>query len=305
MLQIPVFPELEAKGRIEFYGGMQYINRRIGSYIVVVYLLFTVMVAMSIIVVGVIVRHADFSMQKQHAEIEDISRQLLHAAKLASIGELAGGVAHEINNPVTGILSTSTHLIDKRRDTSLTARDKRDLRLIAEQAERISDIVSKLLTFSRQSRMELVLCDVNTVIERAISLIEFRLRGSDVVLKRELTAHLPPVLCDPNRLTEVFVNLMNNAIDAMQPAGTLTVGSAPAGNGRVQIAVGDTGCGIDPALLQRIFDPFFTTKGPGKGTGLGLSISHGIVRGHQGEILVQSTLDDGTIFTVVLPVRVS
>ncbi|MGD1094494.1 MAG: ATP-binding protein [Bryobacteraceae bacterium] len=305
MLQIPVFPERENRGRIEFYGGMQYINRRIGSYIVVVYLLFTVTVTMSIIMVGVIVRNADFSMQKQHAKIEDISRQLLNAAKLASIGELAGGVAHEINNPVTGILSTSTHLIDKRRDTSLTARDKRDLQLIAEQAERISDIVSKLLTFSRQSRMELVLCDVNTVIEKAISLIEFRLRGSDVVLDRELDTDLPPVLCDPNRLTEVFVNLMNNAIDAMNSAGTLTVASLRTADGHVRIAVSDTGCGIDPALMQRIFDPFFTTKGPGKGTGLGLSISHGIVRGHQGEIHVHSRPDHGATFSVVLPARVS
>jgi len=305
LLQIPVFPEHEYRGRIEFYGGTKYINRHIGSYIVVVYLLFTVMVAMSIIVVGVIVRNADFSMQKQHAKIEDISRQLLNAAKLASIGELAGGVAHEINNPVTGILSTSTHLMDKRRDTSLTVRDRRDLQLIAEQAGRISDIVSKLLTFSRQSRMELVLCDVNTVIEMAISLIEFRLRGGDVVLERKLDHDLPGVLCDPNRLTEVFVNLMNNAIDAMNSAGTLTVASSRAGNGCIRVAISDTGCGIEPALMQRIFDPFFTTKEPGKGTGLGLSISHGIVRGHQGEIEVDSAPDRGSTFSVVLPAQVS
>jgi len=305
MIQIPVYPELASRDRIEFYGGMQYINRRIGSYIVVIYLLFTVMVTISIVVVGVIVRHADISMQKQTAEIEQISSQLLQAAKLASIGELAGGVAHEINNPVTGILSTSTHLIDKRRDTNLTSRDKQELQLIAEQAERISDIVTKLLTFSRQSRMELTLCDVNTVIERAISLIEFRLRGSGVALDRELNSDLPLVLCDANRLTEVFVNLMNNALDAMPTGGTLTVGTGQAGNGQVRAAVSDTGGGIDPDLMQRIFDPFFTTKGPGEGTGLGLSISHGIVRGHQGEIHVQSAPGQGSTFTVLLPVRTS
>jgi signal transduction histidine kinase len=305
MIQIPVYPERQSRDRIEFYGGMQYINRRIGSYIVVIYLLFTVMVTISIVVVGVIVRHADVSMQKQHAEIEVISRQLLQAAKLASIGELAGGVAHEINNPVTGILSTSTHLIDKHRDTALTSRDKRELRLIAEQAERISDIVTKLLTFSRQSRMELTLCDINTVIESAISLIEFRLKGSEVILRREFGTALPPVLCDVNRLTEVCVNLMNNAIDAMQTVGTLTVGTGQVSNGRVRIAVSDTGSGIDPVLMERIFDPFFTTKAPGKGTGLGLSISHGIVRGHQGEIHVQSTPGRGSTFTVVLPAKIS
>jgi signal transduction histidine kinase len=113
------------------------------------------------------------------------------------------------------------------------------------------------------------------------------------------------VLCDPNRLTEVFVNLMNNAIDAMNSAGTLTVASLRTADGHVRIAVSDTGCGIDPALMQRIFDPFFTTKGPGKGTGLGLSISHGIVRGHQGEIHVHSRPDHGATFSVVLPARVS
>jgi signal transduction histidine kinase len=305
MIQIPVYPERQNRDRIEFYGGMQYINRRIGSYIVVIYLLFTVMVTISIVVVGVIVRHADVSMQKQHAEIENIGQQLLQAAKLASIGELAGGVAHEINNPVTGILSTSTHLIDKRRDTNLTSRDKQQLRLIAEQAERISDIVSKLLTFSRQSRMELTLCDVNTVIESAISLIEFRLKGSEVILRREFGNALPLVLCDVNRLTEVCVNLMNNAIDAIEPPGTLTVGTGQVDKGHVRIAVSDTGSGIDPALMQRIFDPFFTTKAPGKGTGLGLSISHGIVRGHQGEILVQSEPGRGSTFTVLLPARIS
>jgi signal transduction histidine kinase len=305
MIQLPVYPERENQDRIEFYGGMQYINRHIGSYIVVIYLLFTVMVATSILVVGIIVRNADLSIQKQHVEIEEISRQLLQAAKLASIGELAGGVAHEINNPVTGILSTATHLIDKRRDTNLTSRDKQELGLIAEQAERISDIVTKLLTFSRQSRMELTICDVNTVIERAISLIEFRLKGSTVILRREFNANLPPLLCDANRLTEVFVNLMNNAIDAMQPAGTLTVETGEAGNGDVRIAVSDTGSGIDPALMQRIFDPFFTTKELGKGTGLGLSISHGIVRGHQGEIRVESTPGRGSTFIVLLPARIS
>jgi two-component system NtrC family sensor kinase len=153
--------------------------------------------------------------------------------------------------------------------------------------------------------MELTLCDVNTVVESAISLIEFRLKGSEVILRREFSPTLPPVLCDVNRLTEVCVNLMNNAIDAMQPPGTLTVGTGQADKGHVRIAVSDTGSGIDPALMQRIFDPFFTTKAPGKGTGLGLSISHGIVRGHQGEILVQSAPGRGSTFTVLLPARIS
>jgi signal transduction histidine kinase len=143
------------------------------------------------------------------------------------------------------------------------------------------------------------------VIESAISLIEFRLKGSEVILRREFGTALPPVLCDVNRLTEVCVNLMNNAIDAMQTVGTLTVGTGQVSNGRVRIAVSDTGSGIDPVLMERIFDPFFTTKAPGKGTGLGLSISHGIVRGHQGEIHVQSAPGRGSTFTVVLPAKIS
>ncbi len=303
MIGLPVFPVRNTGDRIELYGATQYINRNIGTYIVVIYLLFTVLVATSIVLVGMIVRNADSSIQKQNAEIRKIGEQLLQAAKLASIGELAGGVAHEINNPITAILCTATHLIDRRRDTSLTTRDRRDIGFIAEQSERITAIVSKLLTFSRQSRMELSLCNVNLVVESAISLIEFRLHNGSVTLKRELADRLPAVSGDANRLAEVLVNLMNNALDAMPAAGTLTVRTETPDPDHVRIAITDTGSGIDPVQMDRIFDPFFTTKEPGKGTGLGLSISHGIVRGHQGEIQVQSAPGAGSTFAVILPLE--
>jgi signal transduction histidine kinase len=305
MIRLPIYPDRGTPDTIELYGGMESLNRYLGSYIIVIYSLFTVMVAASVVVVGIIVSNADHAIHKQHTEIEGIERQLAQAAKLASIGELAGGVAHEINNPVTGILSTATHLAGKRRDTSLTERDREDLRLIETQAERISDTVTKLLTFSRQSRMEISPVDVNEIIEKALSLIQFRLKNTSIVLRREPAPALPRILSDSNRLTEVFVNLMNNAIDAMPEGGVLTLRSEAQDTQHVRVIVSDTGAGIEPSLLERIFDPFFTTKEPGKGTGLGLSISHGIIKGHQGEILVESEPDRGTTFTVVLPTGVS
>ncbi|MBI3281884.1 MAG: hypothetical protein HYZ57_18825 [Acidobacteria bacterium] len=301
MVHLPVHSEHGSGDWIEFYGGMEHLNQHLGSYIVVIYSLFTIMVGASVVVVGIIVRNADQSIQKQHAEIEGIERQLAQAAKLASIGELAGGVAHEINNPVTGILSMATHLVTKRRDTGLTDRDRQDLELIAREAQRITDIVMKLLTFSHQSRMEFVFADVNTIVENAISLVQLRLRNTRIVLKRELARGLPRILCDLNRLAEVFVNLMNNAIDAMPLGGVLTIRSEGADAGMVRVAISDTGTGIEAAELDRIFDPFFTTKEPGKGTGLGLSISHAIVKGHGGEIQVKTAPGQGSTFSVILP----
>lgn len=301
MLRLRITPSRGPDDRIDFYGTVESINRHIGTYIVLIYALFTVMVTVSVVMVGIIVRNADRAIQRQHAEIREIQRQLAQASKLASIGELAAGVAHEINNPVTSILSTATHLAEKQGAT-LGDRDRKQLNLIAEQAERISDIVTKLLTFSRQSRMELSLVDVNEVVETAVSLLEFRLQKSPVLVRRELSEDLPTVLGDANRLTEVFVNLINNALDAMPSGGTLTLRTEQTSERDLRIEISDTGCGIEAAALERIFDPFFTTKEPGKGTGLGLSISHAIIRDHGGEIRVESQPGHGSTFVVILPI---
>ena len=175
--------------------------------------------------------------------------------------------------------------------------------MIAQQAERVSKIVKNLLMFARQSRLELNRVNLSEVLETALTLVQYRLRDSSVRLSREFNGSLPLVLGDAGRLTEVFVNLFNNAIDAMPDGGTLTVrASSTADSGEsIRVEVEDTGCGIASDELPRVFDPFFTTKEPGRGTGLGLSICHGIVKDHGGQIRVRSRPGRGAIFVVTLP----
>lgn len=302
MVRLSLDEAPDSPQRIEFFGTMDFVDRYIGNYIIVIYLLFTGMVGLSMLVIGFVVRNADHRLQHQYAEIQSSQRQLAQAAKLASIGELAGGVAHEINNPITAILSTASHL-EARRKAALPERDRKSLGLIAREAERVSGIVRNLLIFSRQSRLELGPVDVNEQIRMATSLLDYRLRESPVHFRQDLSKELPLVLADANRLTEVFVNLLTNALDAMPKEGGLTVRTSrnPNGANGIRIEVTDTGSGIPPEDLPRIFDPFFTTKEPGKGTGLGLSISHGIIKDHKGEIWAESTPGTGTTFFVTLP----
>ena len=302
ILRLP-FDELPGTAnRLELFGTMDYVDRNVGVYIILIYLLFTGMVGVSILVIGFVVRDADRRLQQQYAEIQTSQRQLAQAAKLASIGELAGGVAHEINNPITAILSTASHL-ETRKTSEFSEREKKSLGMISREAQRVSRIVHNLLTFSRQSRLELLPVDVNDQLRMAVALVDHRLRGSPVEFRQELGDDLPMILGDANRLTEVFVNLLTNALDAMPEGGTLAVRTLanPQEKGGVRIEVADTGSGIAAEDLPRIFDPFFTTKEPGKGTGLGLSISHGIVKDHKGEIWVHSTPGQGTTFYVTLP----
>jgi two-component system NtrC family sensor kinase len=282
---------------------MDYINQYIGKYIILVYSLFTIMVGVGSVIIGMIVADTDRQLRRQYAELQETQQQLAQAAKLASIGELTGGVAHEINTPITSILALASHLAEGRSAATLAPSLRQSLEVIVQQAQRVAKIVGNLLTFSRQSRLELSRVDVGELLEMAFALLQHRLKNSDIRLAREIDLDLPQILGDAGRLTEVFVNLLNNAIDSMPAGGTLTVranGTTDYG-GSVRIEVSDTGCGIAPENLARIFDPFFTTKEPGKGTGLGLSISHGIVKDHGGQIGTQSQLEAGTTFTVILP----
>jgi two-component system NtrC family sensor kinase len=163
--------------------------------------------------------------------------------------------------------------------------------------------VGNLLTFARQSRLELSRVDVGELLEMAIGLVHYRLDHGTVRIDREIDEDLPFVLADAGRVTEVFVNLLNNAIDAMPAGGTLVVRVSVKrdAQARIRVEVTDTGCGISPGDLPRIFDPFFTTKQPGHGTGLGLSISHSIVKDHGGEIWAESSVGRGTSLVVTLP----
>lgn len=303
MIRLPIEDGTNRNDRIEFISTMDYINQYIGKYIILIYSLFTVMVGIASLIIGIIVTDTDRRLHRQYTELQETQQQLAQAAKLASIGELTGGMAHEINTPVTSILALASHLSEGRNSATLAPSQRQSLEVIVQQAQRVAKIVGNLLTFSRQSRIELSQVDVGEVLETALTLIQHRLKDGGIRLVREIAPALPQILGDAGRLSEVFVNLLNNAIDSMPVGGTISVrafGITENGDG-IRVEVTDTGCGIPAESLNRIFDPFFTTKEPGKGTGLGLSISHGIVKDHGGKIWTDSEVGAGTKFTVVLP----
>jgi signal transduction histidine kinase len=307
MIRLPIESGTDRKNRIEFLGTMDYINEYIGKYIALIYSLFTVIVLLATGIIGMIVADTDRRLRQQYAELEGSQQRLAQAAKLASIGQLAAGMAHEINNPITSVLSLASHLTDGKGAATLAPVQRRSLQLMAQQAERVSKIVRNLLIFARKSQLELSWVDVGEPLHAAITLAQYRLQECAICLRQEIEVALPLILGDPGRLTEVFVNLLNNAIDAMPAGGTLTIHASlnvgPEGGVRVEVA--DTGCGIPPDQLPSIFDPFFTTKEPGRGTGLGLSISHGIVKDHSGQIWAESRPGGGTTVVVTLPKEVS
>ncbi|HEX9154341.1 MAG TPA: ATP-binding protein [Nitrospira sp.] len=307
MTRLPIESGAVQGNQVEFVGTMDFINNYIGKYLILIYSLFTIIVGLATGIIGIIVTDTDRRLRQQYAELQETHQQLAQTAKLASVGQLAAGMAHEINNPITSILSLSSHMTEEKSVATLTASHRKSLEVIAQQAERVSKIVRNLLTFARQSRFELSRVDVDEVLNAAITLVQYRLKDNVVRFCREIDVSLPPILGDSGRLTEVFVNLLNNAIDATPRGGTVTVRAFanPPPEGGVSVEVADTGCGIAPEQLSRIFDPFFTTKEPGQGTGLGLSLSYGIVKDHGGEIRVQSQLGEGTTLVVTLPKEVT
>ena len=217
--------------------------------------------------------------------------------KLAAVGRLAAGVAHEINNPLTGIL-TFAHLLKDKEDRD--DQDKQDLDLIVRETTRASEIVRGLLDFAREKAAMKEPLDVNTVIRRTIQLLGNQKAFRHVAVEERLYQGLLEVDGDVNQLQQVLLNLCLNACEAMPQGGTLTI-STSAGDGKVLVKVADTGCGIKPEHLDQIFEPFFTTKPVGHGTGLGLSVSYGIVQGHGGTMEVESVEGKGTKFRVILP----
>jgi two-component system NtrC family sensor kinase len=226
-----------------------------------------------------------------------LEEQLQHSEKMASIGLLAAGVAHEVNTPLTGISSYTQMLREQ-----VEAADPRAglLDKIEKQTFRAAKIINNLLNFSRAGGAEVESLDVNKVLLDVLSLIEHQLDGSSIKVRRELSPHLPPVRGNENRLQQVFFNLVLNARDAMPRGGWLTLVTR-ADDDAVVIEVKDTGEGIRREDIKRIYDPFFTTKGIGRGTGLGLAVSYGIVQEHGGAIFVDSVPGKGTTFTVTLP----
>ena len=244
--------------------------------------------------------------EERTRELEHSQRQLLQAAKLASVGELASGIAHELNNPAGIILMRTARLAQEIEQCQLSEEASEDVEAIQRQVKKISRIVSGLLTFSRRSNAELKPMSLNDLLRRTVALIEDLIRNRKVEVVLDLSDGLPRVEADSAQIEQVLLNLINNALDAMPKGGKLTFSSRlveSREHGKaVAIGVADSGCGIPGEELSRIFDPFFTTKEAGQGTGLGLSISYGIIEEHGGSIEVESRPDQGTCFTIYLPV---
>jgi two-component system NtrC family sensor kinase len=254
--------------------------------------------------------------QTLEEKVEEATRELQLAQaetargeKLASVGLLAAGIAHELNNPLTGVL-TFSHLV--RQQVPDGSREAEDLDLVIQETKRCAAIIRRLLDFAREKTPEKKFCDVNNLLEETAHLIAQAAHVEDVEVVMDLDQGLPSIWIDEDLIKQVFMNILVNAQHAIEGEGSITVQTRflpefrPAESDveagpMVEISVTDTGCGIPDDELQRIFDPFFTTKGVGKGTGLGLSVSHGTVRAHGGEIEVESTVGEGTKFSVFLP----
>ncbi len=239
-------------------------------------------------------------------ELKRAHEHALHTEKMASIGKMAAVLAHEINNPLSGIL-TYAKLLRKWIESEDGGKSRRrdicdSLDLIASESRRCGDLVKNLLTFSRTTPMNLQPTNLNQVIDRAMRLIQHQLDLAGIVVQPELDPDLPFVVCDGAHIEQVLLALMMNALDAMPQGGNLWVTTKlDREESVVRIIVRDDGCGIPPEILPRLFEPFLTTKETGKGVGLGLAISRSILERHNGNIEVQSEVGRGTTFTVTLP----
>jgi len=227
------------------------------------------------------------------------SKQLTQSAKLASIGRLAAGIAHEINNPLTGVL-TFAHLLHQNEDMDQQSKD--DLAVIIRETTRVRGIVRGLLDFARESPPQKQWIDINDVLLQTTTLVKSQKEFYKITLVEDFASDLPNILGDKNQLQQVFLNISLNACEAMESGGTLKI-TTSAGDGQIYIAFQDTGVGIKEEHIDDIFEPFFTTKPPTKGTGLGLSVSYGIVQRHGGSIQVKSVPGKGSTFTISLPIK--
>ena len=249
--------------------------------------------------------------EKRTQELRIAEAESARTEKLASVGLLAAGIAHELNNPLTGVLTFTTLLRKKMLDGSL---DAEDLDLVIRETKRCAAIIRRLLDFAREKAPEKNFTDLNQVIEDTARIIERPAYFRDIEIAMDLDRNLPPVWVDADLIKQVIMNMLVNAQHAIEHEGNITVRTRRLPQPKstepdtqpvpvVEISIIDTGCGIPEKNLKRIFDPFFTSKEVGKGTGLGLSVSHGIVKAHGGVIEVESTVGKGSTFRIYLPLE--
>ena len=236
--------------------------------------------------------------EERTAKIQAMQSKLIRSEKLATVGELVAGIAHEINNPLTGILMYSSMI---ESDPRLNPDLKADLQIVVRETQRCAEIVKGLLDFSRESIPRKHLESINGVMDKTLALVERQASFHNIAIHKHYGSDLPDVLIDPNQIEQVFMNILINASQAMENGGKLDIftGVEPRGQ-NLYARISDTGCGIPEKSLAKIFDPFFTTK-ENRGTGLGLSVSYGIIENHGGHIEVSSQEGKGTTFTITFP----
>jgi len=231
---------------------------------------------------------------------QELEKYLVQAEKLATIGQMAPGIAHELNNPLTGILTAANMLA--RRD--LDDRSRRLVDQLTEEAHRIETLSHNLMSYSRPSKEEMFPLDLRAVVVDSLSFSRYEIQRGQVEVEVKIPAGLPPVYGIKDQLQQVFINLLTNASHACAEKGRghITISAQPAGTDAVEVRVQDTGTGIQPENLPRLFDPFFTTKPEGHGTGLGLSIVSEIISRHHGSVRAESVPGEGSTFILTLPV---
>jgi two-component system NtrC family sensor kinase len=237
--------------------------------------------------------------EERTEELIKTENQLIQSDKVASLGKLAAGVAHEINSPLTGILTYSSLLLKEKKEGDP---DREDLEVIVNETNRCKNIVKGLLDYARQTAPQKVLSDINELVTKSIDLISHQASLQNVMVEKKTHPDLPKIMIDLGQIQQVFINILLNAIEAMPQGGTLTVWTGIVDD-MIAVRFTDTGVGIPKENLPKILDPFFTTKEQGKGTGLGLSVSYGIIERHKGKLEVKSKVGKGTTFTVKLPVN--
>jgi two-component system NtrC family sensor kinase len=242
-------------------------------------------------------RTLEEKVRQRTEEVTAMQVRVAQSERLASLGMLAAGVAHEVNNPLGGILALTALTLE---DLPADHPSRRNLEVVVQQTERCRDIVKGLLDFSRQSDVTMEELEINAVLDQTLELVSRQSAFFNVGIERAWGEDLPCITGDRSQLQQVFLNILVNAVQAMDERGVITIRTA-ARAGEVEVAIADTGCGIPAAAIDRIFDPFFTTREGGYGTGLGLAIAYGIVTRHRGHIHVQSTVGKGTTFTIRLP----
>ena len=239
--------------------------------------------------------------QEKTEAIHRAQQQLIHSEKLASLGRMAAGVAHEINSPLTGIV-TFGHLLRKKFPEG--TEDREDIEVIIDQANRCSTIIKGLLGFARATTADKAQTNINDVLESSLNIVKNKADFFNIKLSTNFEPSLNMVKADAPQLQQVFLNMIVNASDACEGKGAITIATSNVhdnGHDYVQIEFRDTGYGIKDEDLEKIFEPFFTTKPVGKGTGLGLAVSHGIIQEHGGKITISTKIGEGTSFFIWLP----